>query len=178
MAKLITKVKDFSKGMKAARAPKAANSRPSKGTNEFRLGGPGYLQTFASKGTGETAKSVNKYWDNVIEFNGNKVYPRNDLFDPNTISSWKVKGKTVTGTNAERMASGRAPIGYDGKSINLHHLTQTQSGSITEVGQSFHQKYYSILHINTGGLPSGINRAEFDAWKKGYWINRSNDFMQ
>ncbi|MBO2946233.1 hypothetical protein JJQ72_19890 [Paenibacillus sp. F411] len=83
------------------------------------------IQAGKSKGGGETAKSVNKYWDNVIEFNGNKLYPRNDLFDPNTISSWKAKGKTVTGTNAERMASGRAPIGYDGKSINLYHLTQT-----------------------------------------------------
>ncbi|MBO2946232.1 hypothetical protein JJQ72_19885 [Paenibacillus sp. F411] len=49
---------------------------------------------------------------------------------------------------------------------------------MAEVSQSFHQKYYSILHINTGELPSGINKADFDAWKKGYWNNRSNDFMQ
>ncbi|UZQ51471.1 HNH/ENDO VII family nuclease [Clostridium kluyveri] len=98
------------------------------------------------------------------------------MFDPNTISSWKVKGKTVTGTNVERMASGRAPIGYDGKTINLHHLTQTQSGSIAEVSQSFHQKNYSTIHINTGELPSGINRGVFDTWREDYWINKANDF--
>jgi RHS repeat-associated protein len=66
------------------------------------------------------AKSGTKFWSKA-EFNGQKVYQRNDLFDPNTISSWKVKGKTVTGTNIERMASGRAPIGYDGKSLNLRN---------------------------------------------------------
>lgn len=99
------------------------------------------------------------------------------MFDPNTISSWKVKGKTVTGTNVERMASGRAPIGYDGKTINLHHLTQTQSEAIAEVTQSFHQKNYSTIHINTGELPSGINRGAFDTWRENYWINRANDFI-
>ncbi|EIG0405713.1 contact-dependent inhibition effector tRNA nuclease, partial [Escherichia coli] len=68
-----------------------------------------------------------KYWTSEpIDFNGNKVYQRNDLFDPYKVSSWKDKGKTVTGTNIERMASGRAPIGVDGKSVNLHHMTQNQ----------------------------------------------------
>jgi len=106
-----------------------------------------------------------KYWTKNVEFKGNKVFQRNDLFDSNTISSWKVKGKTVTGTNVERMTSGRAPIGYDGKQINLHHLTQTQSGAIAEVSQSFHTKNFSNIHINTGELPSGINRAQFDIWR-------------
>ncbi|WP_313064801.1 HNH/ENDO VII family nuclease [Pseudomonas sp.] len=39
------------------------------------------------------------------------------------------------------MASGRAPIGYDGKSVELHHLSQTEfngfagtRGSLAEVG--------------------------------------------
>ncbi len=116
-----------------------------------------------------------KYWKNSVEFDGNKVYQRDDLFDSNTISSWKEKGKTITGTNNERMASGRAPIGY-GKPINLHHVTQKQTGTIAEVSQTFHQKYYSTIHSNTGQLPSGINRTQFDLWKSNYWINRSLDF--
>ncbi|MDW8584105.1 hypothetical protein Q7W15_02405 [Streptococcus suis] len=49
-----------------------------------------------------------KYWKNEVEFNGNKVYQRDDLIDPNVVSSWKENGVTVTGTNVERMASGRA----------------------------------------------------------------------
>jgi len=82
-----------------------------------------------------------KYWSaEPIHFEGNKVYQRNDTFDPQQISSWKVKGKTVTGTDIERMASGRAPIGTDGKSVNLHHMTQSQSGPIAEVTQSFHKE--------------------------------------
>lgn len=75
------------------------------------------------------------------------------------------------------MVFGRAPIGYDGKTINLYHLTQTQSGAIAEVSQSFHQKNYSTIHINTGELPSEINRGLFDKWRGDYWINRSNDFI-
>jgi hypothetical protein len=128
------------------------------------------------EGVGEATESLYKYRDNDVKFNGNKVYQRSDLFATDTISSWKVKGKTVTGTNIERMASGRAAIGYNGKAIKLHHLTQKQSGAIAEVSQSFHQSNFSTIHINTGKLPSGINRGKFDTWKKGYWINRANNF--
>lgn len=81
-----------------------------------------------------------KYWSaEPVNINGNKVYQRNDLFDPQKMSSWKEKGQTVTGTNIERMASGRAPIGVDGKSVNLHHMTQSQNEPIAKVTQSFHQ---------------------------------------
>ncbi len=104
------------------------------------------------------------------------MYQRNDLFDPAQVSSWKDHGKTVTGTNVERMASGRAPIGYDGKSINLHHLLQTQDGPIVEVSQSFHNKYYSTIHMNTGQSPSIIDRDAFKQWKSDYWMNRALDF--
>ncbi|MDG3137309.1 HNH/ENDO VII family nuclease [Streptococcus suis] len=119
-----------------------------------------------------------KYWKNEVEFNGNKVYQRDDLIDPNLVSSWKEKGKTVTGTNTQRMASGRAPIGPDGKPINLHHVTQKQDGTIAEVTQSFHNQNYSTIHINTGQLPSGINRSDFDKWRSSYWKNRVTDFME
>ena len=131
----------------------------------------------AQRGVSKADKSVYKYWNNSVEFNGNKVYQRNDLFDSNAISSWKEKGKKITGTNVERMQSGRAPIGYDGKPINLHHMTQTQSGAIAEVSQSFHQMNKGIIHINPNTIPSGINRNVFNQWKEGYWINRSNDFI-
>ena len=129
---------------------------------------------------GAVAKSggkwVSKYWDTTTHFKGKTVYQRNDIFDPEAVSSWKVKGRTVTGTNVERMASGRAPIGTDGKPVNLHHLTQTEAGSIAEVPASLHQEHYRTLHINTGDLPSGINRAEFDAWRSSYWANRADGF--
>lgn len=116
------------------------------------------------------------YWKESVEFNGNKVYQRNDLFDPNQVSSWKEHGKTITGTNVERMASGHAPIGYDGKPINLHHLLQTPDGPIVEVSQSFHNKYYSNIHMNTRQSESLIDRGVFKQWKSEYWMNRALDF--
>ncbi|WP_455715815.1 HNH/ENDO VII family nuclease [Anaerosporobacter sp.] len=136
----------------------------------------GGYQMKASEG-GKGSNTGREYWRNSVESDGNKVYQRDDLFDTNTKSSWKQKGKTVIGTNVERMAAGNAPIGYDGKPINLHHVTQSQKGAIAEVSQSFHQKYYSVIHSNTGQLPSGINRSEINSWKRNYWINRALDFQ-
>jgi hypothetical protein len=118
-----------------------------------------------------------QFWNKDTIFDGNRVFQRDDLFDPNLMTSWKVRGKTVHGSNLERMATGRAPIGIDGKSVNLHHLTQTQDGAIAEVAGGMHDEFYKILHINTGQLPSGINRSLFGSWREAYWQNRILDFL-
>ncbi|AGZ36588.1 MAG: hemagglutinin repeat-containing protein [Pseudomonas sp.] len=113
-----------------------------------------------------------KYWSQEpIQYNGNKVYQRNDLIDPGRVDS-------QTGlTNKQLMENGLAPYGTDGKKINLHHMLQTQDGPIAEVTQSFHQKNTAVIHINSGSdIPSGINRAQFEKWKKGYWKARASDF--
>ena len=118
-----------------------------------------------------------KYWSkDPIEFNGNKVYQRNDLFDPNLMTTWTDKGKIIKGTNLERMASGRAPIGHDGNSINLHHMTQNKNGAIAEVTQTFHQQNKTVIHVNPNTIPSGINRGEFNKWKTQYWIERAKTY--
>ncbi|EOI3549595.1 HNH/ENDO VII family nuclease [Cronobacter dublinensis] len=119
-----------------------------------------------------------QYWKNdPITFQGNKVYQRDDLFDPTLMTTWREKGKVICGTNVERMAAGRAPVGYDGNAVNLHHMLQTQDGTIAEMSQTFHKTNHGIIHINPNTIPSGINRAEFDAWRKQYWINRAGDFL-
>ncbi|WP_204575031.1 HNH/ENDO VII family nuclease, partial [Cronobacter sakazakii] len=125
------------------------------------------------------ANAQNKqFWKNdPITFQGNKVYQRDDLFDPNLMTTWRDKGKIIRGTNVERMATGRAPVGYDGNAVNLHHMLQTQDGPIAEMSQTFHKTNHGIIHINPNTIPSGINRAEFDAWRKQYWINRAEDFL-
>ncbi|WP_220000005.1 HNH/ENDO VII family nuclease, partial [Gilliamella apis] len=118
-----------------------------------------------------------KYWSkDPIEFNGNKVYQRNDLFDPNLMTTWTDKGKIIEGTNLERMASGRAPIGHDGNPINLHHMTQNKNGAIAEVTQTFHQQNKTVIHVNPNTIPSGINRGEFNKWKTQYWIERAKTY--
>lgn len=74
------------------------------------------------------------------------------------------------------MKAGLAPIGPDGKSINLHHMIQTSESAIVEVTQDFHQGNKSIIHINPSSTPSGINRKEFNNWRTAYWKNRAKDF--
>nr|WP_244393491.1 HNH/ENDO VII family nuclease [Bartonella tribocorum] len=91
----------------------------------------------------------------------NKVYQRNDLFDPNQIVKWRENKKEVWGTNVERMEAGRAPIGYDGKPVELHHLSQTPEGPIAETSKEFHQKYTSVIHNNPQKHQSLIEREKF-----------------
>ncbi|MHC8412490.1 HNH/ENDO VII family nuclease [Pseudomonas sp. Hz4] len=114
---------------------------------------------------------TNPVLTNLKQFRGNKVYQRNDLIDPSRVDA-------STGfTNKQLMENGLAPYGTDGKKVNLHHMLQTQDGPIAEVTQSFHQKNSGVIHINSGSeIPSGINRAQFEKWKKDYWKSRSLDF--
>lgn len=118
-----------------------------------------------------------KFWiSDPIGFEGNRVFQRNDIFDPELITTWRDKGRVVSGTNVERMASGRAPIGTDGYSVNLHHMTQDQGGAIAEMTQSFHQINGGVIHINPSTIPSGIDRNSFSRWREKYWIDRSKAF--
>lgn len=111
-----------------------------------------------------------KFWNKEVNFNGNRVFQRNDLIDTN-----KIDPKTGL-TNLELMKSGRAPKGPDGKPVNLHHLTQRHDGGIAEVTQTFHQKNSSTIHINPSSTPSGINRSQFNKWRADYWKERAKDF--
>jgi filamentous hemagglutinin len=118
-----------------------------------------------------------QYWtSDPIEFNGSKVYQRDDLFDPDFVSPWTENGEITWGTNLERMATGRAPIGVDGNPVNLHHLTQNQSGALAETTESFHVKNSAIIHINPPSIPSGIDRSAFNSFRVKYWKNRAENF--
>lgn len=68
-----------------------------------------------------------------------------------------------------------APIGVDGKSVNLHHVDQTNDGTVMEITATEHQQNYSTLHSNTGQEPSQIDRNEFNKWRKQYWRWRSEN---
>ena len=79
--------------------------------------------------------------------------------------------------NLELMKIGKAPIGPDGKKINLHHMIQTEKGSIAEISKTMHQQKTKIIHINPNSMGSGIKRSTFDTWREAYWKNRAKDFM-
>lgn len=104
------------------------------------------------------------------EVNGTRVYQRSDLINPSLTDK-------LGRTNLQRMQQGLAPLGPDGKSINLHHMLQTADGPLAEMTQTFHQTYSKTIHINTNTIPSGINRPAFDVWRSDYWMNRANDFL-
>lgn len=120
--------------------------------------------------------NASKTWNKSTEFRGQKVHQRDDLFDPDQMTTWKHKGEIVSGTNTERMLTGRAPIGRDGKAVELHHMLQTNDGPLAEISATFHDKYKSVIHINKNTTPSGINRNQFNTYKRNYWKNRALDF--
>ncbi|NML35539.1 hypothetical protein HHL14_32615 [Paraburkholderia sp. G-4-1-8] len=105
------------------------------------------------------------FWKKAKDFPGNKVYQRDDIFDP----SAEFNGET----NLQRMTRGVAPIGSDGKSVELHHMLQSHDGPIAEVTSTFHKQNYSTIHINPNTIPSGIDRPEFNSWKRKYWKDRA-----
>ncbi len=91
------------------------------------------------------------------------------------------------------MKKGKAPIGYDGEEVNLHHLTQDEPGSMAELGSVFHSENDRFLHIYTNqydksykgsdnerhrysSAPPPMDRRPFNRWKKKYWKNRANDY--
>lgn len=132
--------------------------KPRKGTEKI-------VPVERETGSVKDYSQTRNYWTETAEFDNIKVYQRDDLIDINLLDS--------TGrTNAQRMKQGLAPIGPDGKSINLHHTTQRNTSSIAEVTQSFHQSNSKNIHINPNTMPSGIDRNKFNSWKKAYWKDR------
>ena len=119
----------------------------------------------AAEGT-EIAES--KIWT-TSEFNGTRVYQRNDLIDTALVDA---RGRS----NLERMQQGLAPIGPDGQSINLHHTIQSADSPLAEMTATFHQENSAVIHINPNTTPSGIDRGAFDAFRRDYWINRAKGF--
>ena len=105
-------------------------------------------------------------------FRGIQFYCNDDEIDIHLVDK---KGRT----NLQRMQEGKAPIGRDGRSINLHHMQQSDRyGSIIELSETTHQKGHKPLHVNTHDIPSGINRETFEVLKKAYWRTRAKMFTK
>lgn len=118
---------------------------------------------------GQAAQRINQYWTSTTNFEGNLVYQRPDLIDPNLTNNGL--------TNLQRMQQGLAPIGPDGYPMQLYHMLQTMNGPIAEITRTFHQTYSSIIHIYPNTLGSGIDRVAFKTWRVHYWMYRATDFI-
>ena len=108
---------------------------------------------------------------NVCRFEGKNVQQNDKLFDPSQIDA---RGRT----KLQRMKQGLAPVGYDGKSVNLHHIDQTNASDILEISATQYHADYSKLHTNTGQSASLINRSDFSKWRSRYWQFRAEDFLK
>jgi len=101
-----------------------------------------------------------------ISVKGKLVAKRNQTFNPYE----KINGMT----NIERMRLGLAPIGKDGKPVELHHLKQKDDGIIIELTEQEHNEHSKDLHQYRD--KTEIDRDEFNKWREKYWKERAKDF--
>ena len=76
--------------------------------------------------------------------------------------------------NQQRMSQGKAPIGQDGKPMELHHEGQASNGQLKEMTQTKHRggENFKNNHPNTGQSPSQIDRNKFKQQRQEYWKNK------
>lgn len=104
-----------------------------------------------------------------------RVYQRGDIdFDYKDL----VTGKT----NIQLMESGKAPIGSDGKPIQLHHILQKESGPMVEIKETTHSEYHRILHglIDDGGSfrHDELLSKQYKNFRKKYWRWRAQQYKK
>lgn len=93
---------------------------------------------------------------------GCEVYFRDDDIDMKRMD-------TSRNSNASLLSQGCAPIGADGKPMNLHHLTRRHPGILVLVPESFHQQNSELLHFRSPQhmiQPKPLDRAVFSGWKE------------
>lgn len=102
-----------------------------------------------------------------------KVYQRHDI-------NFNYYDERTGMTNLERMQHGRAPIGKDGKAIQLHHVIQKESGPVVEIREVTHQEYYHTLH---GLVEKGdsfrndpVLDKQYNNFRSAYWKWRAKQY--
>ena len=120
----------------------------------------------------------------IINILGRKVYQNTTDFVtgvPDFVDSSvhpSIRAKIQAGaTNLDLMKAGNAPIGFDGKPINLHHILGQEPGAMVELAQTTHQKYSKQLH---GLIEDGqsfrnnpILAKSYKNFKANYWKERA-----
>jgi len=121
------------------------------------------LKTFGISSLEKTLLKNAKY----VSRAGKLIAQRNSTFFPHI--------KDALGrSNIERMKQGLAPIGKDGKAVELHHLKQKDNGIIIELRSQEHNVNSKVLHSYK--IKSEIDRNAFNRFKKQYWQERVKDF--
>jgi hypothetical protein len=73
------------------------------------------------------------------------------------------------------MKQGKAPVGNDGKPVELHHEGQASEGNLKEMTQTEHRggENFQKNHTNTGQEPSQIDRSRFKQQRTQYWKDKA-----
>ena len=138
----------------------------------------------ATKGSGSA--NINKKiftpvkYEGTVKVNGTerdvsrKVYQRNDI-------NFNYVDKDTGETNLQRMLRGNAPIGRDGRPLELHHILQKEVGPMVEIHEVTHKEYKKILHGLKGSGDSFRNDKDLDSqyrnFKRAYWKWRAEQYM-
>ncbi len=85
-----------------------------------------------------------------------------------------------TPENQDRMQQGKAPVGKDGKPVELHHKGQQANGQTREMTQTEHRggENFKKNHPNTGQQPSQINRNQANQARRKHWKQKANEQPQ
>lgn len=144
------------------------------GTGEH--GGFGY-----TSGSGKTKIFTRVWYEGTVTVGGEvrdvsrRVYQRNDI----DFGYYDFKTKR---TNLQRMMDGDAPIGNDGKPVQLHHILQQESGPMAEVREVTHREYKRTLHGLVGRGNSFRNNPElvkqYNNFRSAYWKWRAQQHLK
>lgn len=134
-----------------------------------------------------TFRHIPKFYDNPVEVLGRRVFKhitavvsgRPKLIDKGVSPS--IKQRLQKGeTNLSLMRSGNAPIGPDGKQVELHHILQEEPGPMAEIVSTTHTRYHKALH---GIKEESFRRKselkkQYTKFRKDYWKTRAEDFKK
>ncbi len=123
----------------------------------------------------------------VQEFEGRRIYTQDiDIGNPTTVDpnfvNKAVRARIDEGaSNLDLMREGLAPIGPDGRPINLHHVIGEEPGPMVELEGTTHSQYHDALHglIEDGNSFRNIPGLEnsYNQFRKRYWQWRSTQFI-
>ena len=85
------------------------------------------------------------------------------------------------GTNKDLMKAGYAPIGADGKKIEIHHVLGIEPGAVIEMEATAHTVKFKEFHnmlrrLSNSWRNDPVLSGQFDRFRELHWTNRANDF--
>ena len=120
-------------------------------------------------------------------FEGRRVFTQDiDIGEPSFVDP-KFVGKAIRerikagASNLDLMRGGKAPIGPDGRAMNLHHIIGDEPGPMVELEGSVHSRYQGPLHgiIEDGQSFRKVLGLEdaYDQFRGRYWKWRASQFI-